>query len=47
MSQYQKDLLADAKDMWKRGFDIPTRLFAEMTQAGLDVEQLKTIYKED
>lgn len=47
MTQYQTDLVNEAKDMWQRGFDITTVFFARMTMAGIDVEGFKSIYKEE
>jgi hypothetical protein len=47
MTQYQTDLLAEAKDMWRRGFDIPELFYARMAMAGLDVDGFKSIYKEE
>lgn len=47
MTLYQTELVAEAKDMWQRGFDIPEVFFARMTMEGLDVDGLKSIYKKE
>jgi hypothetical protein len=47
MTQYQTNLVAEAKDMWQRGFNIPEAFYARMTMAGLDVDGFKSIYKEE
>lgn len=48
MTAHQQRLLDEAKDMWERGFHIPTDLYARMAQQGLDVQTLEETYlKED
>lgn len=47
MTMHQHTPLASAKDMWKRGFRIPTTLFASMAAAGLDVVALEIKHFKD
>ena len=42
-TKYTEDLLAQATDLWSRGFNISTNLYAEMTQAGIDVDRHKAL----
>ena len=41
MNRIQHELLADAKDMWERGFPVPVDMAMQMTAEGLDVERLE------
>lgn len=47
MTALQQRLLDEAKDMWERGFRIPTTLYASMAQTGLDVIALEEMYFKD
>lgn len=47
MTYLQERLLDEAKDMWERGFRIPTTLYASMAQEGLNVILLEEIYYKD
>ena len=47
MTYYQETLLAEATDMWERGFRIPVTLFAQLAQEGLDVEALEIKHFKD
>ena len=41
MNRIQHELLAEAKDMWSRGFPVPVDMAMQMTAEGLDVERLE------
>ena len=47
MTYEQQRLLDEAKDMWERGFRIPTTLYASIAQTGLDVITLEETYYKD
>ena len=41
MNRIQHELVAEAKDMWERGFPVPIDLAMQMKANGLDVERLE------
>ena len=41
MNRIQHELLAEAKDMWSRGFPVPVDMAMQMNAEGLDVERLE------
>ena len=47
MTLYQLSLMDEAKDMWSRGFDIPTDLFAKLAAEGFDVLALEAKHKKE
>ena len=47
MTYLQERLLNEAKDMWERGFRIPTWLYANMAGEGMDVQTLEETYYKD
>lgn len=47
MTMYQQHLLDDAKDMWRRGFDIPVDLYSRLAAEGFDVPALEERYKKE
>lgn len=47
MTALQERLLDEAKDMWERGYRIPTTLYASMAETGLDVIKLEETYYKD
>ena len=42
MNRIQHELVAEAKDMWERGFPVPIDLAMQMKTEGLDVERLES-----
>ena len=44
MSRIQHELVAEAKDMWSRGFPVPVDMAMQMKAEGLDVERLEAKY---
>lgn len=47
MTSHQAALLKDARDLWSRGFRIPTLHAARMAKAGLDIDHLEAAYLEN
>jgi len=41
MNRIQHELVAEAKDMWERGFPVPVDLAMQMKTEGIDVERLE------
>ena len=41
MNRIQHELVAEAKDMWERGFPVPIDLAMQMKAEGLDVDRLE------
>ena len=44
MNRIQHELVAEAMDMWERGFPVPIDLAMQMTAEGLDVDRLEAKY---
>ena len=44
MNRIQHELLAEAKDMWERGYPVPYDVAVNMMAEGLDVERLEAKY---